>query len=76
MSLVTELADRPLVERIQAMEQLWDSLCRESNYNPSPAWHEKILTERRAELQRGEHKSWQEVKAGLSRGIEADHQCQ
>lgn len=65
MSLATELADRPLVERIQAMEQLWDSLCREPNYNPSPAWHEEVLTERRAELQRGEHKPWQEVKAGL-----------
>lgn len=65
MSPATELVDRPLVERIQAMELLWDSLCREPDYNPSPAWHEQVLNERRAELERGEHKSWQEVKAGL-----------
>lgn len=65
MSLASELAERPLAERIQAMEQLWDSLCREPGYNPCPAWHESVLTARRAELERGEHKSWQDVKAGL-----------
>lgn len=65
MSITTELGNRPLAERIQAMEVLWDSLCSEPGYNPSPAWHEAVLMERRKELERGEHRSWEDVKADL-----------
>jgi hypothetical protein len=62
---LSELADLPLTDRLQAMETLWDSLCRDPNFDPSPAWHAEVLAERRAELEQGRHVPWDEAKARL-----------
>lgn len=62
---LSELANLPLAERLQAMEMLWDSLCRESDFNPSPEWHAEVLEERRVELEQGKHTPWNEAKARL-----------
>ena len=34
-------------ERLAAMEQLWDSLCRDEPQLKSPAWHETVLAQRK-----------------------------
>lgn len=65
MQNTAELAERPLSERLQAMEALWDSLCREPHYDPSPVWHEPILIERRKELEQGQHSPWAQAKSRL-----------
>lgn len=65
MSTALELGQLPLTERIEAMEQLWDSLCREPGYDPSPDWHKAVLAERRKELQQGQVFAWDDVKARL-----------
>jgi len=41
-------------ERLQAMEQLWDALCRESPEIPSPDWHGDVLSTRKTPAERGE----------------------
>jgi hypothetical protein len=38
-------------ERLVAMEQLWDALCREGAEPPSPSWHDSILAQRKARME-------------------------
>ena len=45
-----------VTERLQAMDQLWDSLTRDGDEIPSPTWHQDILADRKARAQRGEAK--------------------
>jgi hypothetical protein len=41
-------------ERLQAMEQLWESLRRSDDYVPSPQWHGDVLAERKVRAEQGE----------------------
>ena len=43
-----------VVERLQAIEQLWDALCREAKDMASPEWHRDILADRKARAERGD----------------------
>jgi len=43
-----------MAERLQALEQLWDAVCRDDADVPSPSWHAAVLEERRARAVRGE----------------------
>ena len=45
-----------VAERIQAMEQLWDALCRETRDLASPEWHRNVLVDRKLRAERGESK--------------------
>ena len=45
-----------VTERLQAMDQLWDSLTRYSDEKPSPDWHQDVLADRNARVQRREAK--------------------
>ena len=45
-----------VTERLQVMDQLWDSLNRNGDEIPSPEWHQEVLTDRKARAQRGEAK--------------------
>ena len=44
-----------VAERLQAIDQLWDSLNRHDEI-PSPDWHQDVLADRKARAQRGEAK--------------------
>jgi len=46
------------LDKLSAMEQLWEELCRAPQDVPSPAWHEKVLS--------GREKRLQEAKASFS----------
>lgn len=41
-------------ERLETIEQIWDTLGRDQTKVPSPAWHGQILAERKARVERGE----------------------
>ena len=49
-----EIKNLPVIERIQAMEILWDSLCHDNEAIKSPDWHTKILENRREMLVSGQ----------------------
>ena len=51
-----QIARMSIRERLQAMEQLWDALCRESPEMASPDWHRTVLADRKARAERGESK--------------------
>lgn len=42
-------------ERLQTMEQLWESLCHDAELH-SPEWHRDVLAARKARAQRGDAK--------------------
>ena len=43
-----------MTERLALMDRLLDSLTPDSKFNPSPRWHQAVLSERVAAEQRGE----------------------
>lgn len=53
---IAELKKMSTSERLQAMEALWESLRYEGDVIEIPAWHEKILQERKARIAGGEAK--------------------
>ncbi len=62
---MAELTTLPLAERLQAMEVLWDSLCHDDKFDPSPAWHADILVARLPELQKGQSMDWTDAKGQI-----------
>ncbi len=60
-----DIAAMPAAERLQLMESLWDSFCREISGGESiPAWHGDVLAERLRRLDSGEEPTspWSEAK--------------
>lgn len=41
------------IERLRAMEELWDAICHEDQEVDSPAWHGDILGDRRKKIESG-----------------------
>ena len=64
-----ELLVLPVAERLQAMEALWISLCRDASEDQlSPAWHDDVLAARAKALDNGADptSTWSEVKQRLN----------
>jgi hypothetical protein len=49
-----EIKKMSTIERLQAMEALWDSLLGEEVEIESPEWHRDILEERKRKIETGE----------------------
>ena len=49
-----EIKKMSKIERLQAMESLWDSLMDEESEIESPEWHRGILGERKRKIETGE----------------------
>ncbi len=60
-----------VVEKLQAMEMLWDDLCRNVGGLEPPAWHEKILLEREEQLRQAKDKfeDWDQAKTDIWKSI-------
>jgi len=60
-----DIAALPVAEKLQLMESLWESLCREDSGEPAvPAWHKEVLAERLSRLDNGDEplSTWQDAK--------------
>ena len=53
---LSQIERMSVTERLQVMDQLWDSLNRYCDEIPSPEWHQDVLADRKARAQRGEAK--------------------
>jgi len=62
---IIEIRKMSMIERLQAMEALWDSLMDEDSEIESPHWHRDILEERKRKIENGkaEFVSLEELKA-------------
>jgi len=50
--LAIEISKMSVTEKLQIMEDLWDSLRTEQEINP-PNWHEEVLASRKKNIQNG-----------------------
>ena len=66
-TLLEELEKLPLAERMQLVEDLWDSIARSRAEMPIPQWQKDALEERkRAFLQNPDAgQSWEEAKEDI-----------
>jgi putative addiction module component (TIGR02574 family) len=44
------------LDKIAAIEKIWDDLCRDPETVPSPAWHKDVLAAREKEIDEGRAK--------------------
>ncbi len=51
--ILTEIEKMSTIERLHAMEKLWDSLCNKEEIE-SPEWHKDILQDRKKKIEKGE----------------------
>ncbi len=51
---IAEISKMTVVERLQTMEALWDSLTHESTEIKSPAWHDDVLSQRKEKIENGD----------------------
>ena len=60
-----------VVEKLQAMEMLWDDLCRNAERLEPPAWHKKILQAREEELrlEKDNFDDWDQAKTELWKSL-------
>ena len=65
---IVEIKKMSTIERLQAMEALWDSLMNEESEIESPQWHRDILEERKKKIEdgRAEFISLKELKTKRS----------
>ncbi len=63
---ITEIEKMSIIERLQTMEKLWDSLCHEESEIESPEWHKEILESRRKKIKEGKATfiSLEDLKSG------------
>lgn len=50
---IQEIKKMSRIERLQAMEALWDSLLDEESEMASPEWHRDVLEERKRKIEIG-----------------------
>ena len=69
--MTINLKDMTTEQKLEAMEMLWDDICRNIPDFSSPAWHEQILKEREERIKKGKEKvlDWDQAKRDLRDSI-------
>ncbi|HSB73874.1 MAG TPA: addiction module protein [Candidatus Methylomirabilis sp.] len=64
MELALPLDQMTTAEKLRALEQIWEDLCRTPEEVPSPAWHADVLQDREKRVQEGSTHflDWAEAK--------------
>ena len=70
MTISLPLESMTVEEKIQAMEMLWDDLCRESGGVVSPEWHKSVLSSREHSAQDKDYVDWDEAKKQIRKEVE------
>jgi putative addiction module component (TIGR02574 family) len=71
MDLALPLNEMTAVEKLRAIEILWDDLARNPQDIPLPAWHEEVLKARQKEVDEGRAKfvSLEEFRESIEKEI-------
>jgi putative addiction module component (TIGR02574 family) len=64
-ALMDEILRLPINERLQLVEDVWDSIAATPEAVPIPEWHKAELDRRLANPDPGPSLSWEEVRARL-----------
>ena len=64
MELALPLDQMTTAEKLRALEQIWEDLCRTPDEVPSPSWHADVLRDREKRVQEGSLRfvDWAEAK--------------
>jgi hypothetical protein len=64
MEVTLPLDQMTTAEKLRALEQIWENLCRTPNEVPSPSWHADVLQDREKRIQQGSSQfvDWSEAK--------------
>lgn len=64
MKLALPLDQMTTAEKLRALEQIWENLCRTPNEVPAPSWHADVLQDREKRIQQGSSQfvDWSEAK--------------
>lgn len=63
----SEIKKMSTIERLRAMEALWDSLIDEQSEMESPQWHRDVLEERKRKIETGKAEFFSLEKLRASR---------
>ena len=68
LAMQEEIGKMSREEKLRAMEWLWESLARDEESAEPPAWHAKVLAERRRLAESGAAKfvPWEEARERLA----------
>lgn len=68
MSTVLPIDQMTLQEKLRAMEELWDDLCRREKDVPVEQWHKDLLDERARLVEQGtaQFSDWETAKKRIS----------
>lgn len=69
MGLTLRLDKMTVRDKLQALEEIWDDLCRSAEVIPSPSWHADVLRAREKRIQQGASRftDWAEAKWRIRR---------
>ena len=64
MELALPLDQMTTAEKLRALEEIWENLCRTPNEVPTPSWHADVLQDREKRIQQGSSQfvDWSEAK--------------
>ena len=70
MDLAIPLDKMTTIEKLRAMEEIWDDLRRTAEDIPSPSWHADVLEAREKRIQDGssEFTDWPDAKRSIRDG--------
>lgn len=71
MELVLRLDQMTTAEKLRALEQIWEDLCRTPDEIPSPSWHADVLRDREKRVQEGSSRfvDWAQTKEDIRDSI-------
>lgn len=71
MSYTLPLDEMTTAEKLRVMESIWESLTRNPEAVPSPAWHAPVLHERELHVQSGEEQidDWEDAKKKIRQSL-------
>jgi putative addiction module component (TIGR02574 family) len=66
-ALRDQVLELPPAERLQLVEDLWESLAQSPDAVPVPDWHREVLDDRLADASDASALSWQQVQENARR---------
>ena len=67
----SDIANMSVEQKLELMEQIWDSFVQNDESLPSPAWHKEVLDERKNAVE-SNFSSIDDVKKRLQTALNAD----
>jgi len=64
MELILPLDKMTVSDKLRALEEIWNDLCRRAEEIPSPVWHADVLRAREKRIRKGSSRftDWNEAK--------------